>query len=95
MNVGDSRSAHLPGGSLLVARIIEDEYQVDFIRQYWQQGDGYLDWLPDPRVKDVVIDTFSIITCPGDDIRILLMQMAWEVFGLQLGYYQVEGLCDP
>ena len=93
MNVGDCKSARLVGGNLLVARIAEDEYRVDFMRNAWLQGDGYIDFIPDPRTKGV-IDTFSIITCPGDDIRILLMQMAWEVFGLQLGYHQVEGLCD-
>ena len=94
MNVGDCKFAYLPGGRLLVTRIIEDEYEINFIRQAWRQGDGYVDFIPDPRTKGV-INTFSIITCPGDDIRILLMQMSWEVFGLQLGYHQVEGLCDP
>ena len=93
MNVGDCKSACIVGGSLLVARIIEDEYEINFIRQACYQGNGYVDFIPDPRTKGV-IDTFSIITCPGDDIRILLMQMAWEVFGLQLGYHQVEGFCD-
>lgn len=92
MNVGDYHTIPLAGGNLIIARIATDEFQIKFVRFTWLQKDGYLDFVSDLE-PDLPIP--FIITCPGDDVRILLMQVVWEIFGIQLGYHQVEGLCDP
>lgn len=75
----------------MVIKIIEDEYIVTYGKHY-----DVLNMTWNIQAQRMVPDiiSFSIITCPGDDLRILLMDMVWQAFGIQLGYHQVVNLLE-